>query len=49
MGVDVSLEGIGDLIDDLEMNVVNASKVEADALKEAAQPILNEAKQTAAF
>lgn len=49
MGVDVSLEGMGDLIDDLELNVANASKVEADALKEAAQPILNEAKQTAAF
>lgn len=49
MGVDVSLEGMDDLIDDLELNVANATAVEADALKEASQPIIDEAKQTTAF
>ena len=49
MGVDVSLEGMDDLIDDLELNVANAAAVEADALKEASQPIIDEAKQTTAF
>lgn len=49
MGVDISLEGMGDLIDDLEMRVANAEQVESDALKEAAKPIIEEAKLTAAF
>lgn len=49
MGIDVSLMGMGDLIDELETNVASAAAAENEALKKAAEPVLNEAKQTAAF
>ena len=49
MGVDVNLEGIGDLVDTLELTVANATGAENEALQAAAQPILNEAKETTAF
>lgn len=49
MGVDVDLEGIGDLVDTLELMDADAAKSEDGALQAAAQPILDEAKQTTAF
>ena len=49
MGVDVEMEGIGDLVDELERTVVNETKAENEALTAAVQPILKGAQQTAAF
>lgn len=49
MGVDIELSGIGDLVDTLESMVENASGVEDETLKAAAEPILKDAKQTTAF
>jgi HK97 gp10 family phage protein len=49
MGVDISLVGMGDLIDELERMGANISKVEGDALRAGAAPILSEAQQTTAF
>ena len=49
MSADVNLEGIGELVDTLELEVANATKVEGEALQAAAQPILTEAQKTTAF
>lgn len=49
MGISISLEGIDQLIERLELMEANAAKVEGEALRAAAQPILEEAKQTTAF
>lgn len=49
MPLNVSFEGMGDLIEQLGLMTANASKVENDALKEAMEPIVEDAKQTTAF
>jgi HK97 gp10 family phage protein len=49
MGLDMTFEGMGDLVERLESMVANAAKIEDEALKEAAAPILAEAQQTTAF
>lgn len=49
MGVEIDLSGISDLVQELELKVTNASKVENEALQEAIEPILQDAKQTTAF
>jgi phage protein, HK97 gp10 family len=49
MGVDIDLFGMSELIEELELNVSNASKIENEALIAAAEPIINDAKQTTEF
>ena len=49
MGVNVELEGIGDLVDTLERTSASATAAENEVLQAAVQPIFNEAKQTTAF
>jgi HK97 gp10 family phage protein len=49
VGIDVSLRGVDDLIDDLELMVANAAAVEDEALQAASEPILEEAQKTTAF
>lgn len=49
MGVDISFDGIGNLVEELERMNANASSVENEALQMAAAPILAEAQHTTAF
>lgn len=49
MGVNIKFEGLGDLIDTVELYAAAPEKIENDALREAAQPIVDEAKASTAF
>lgn len=49
MGVDISIDGIGDLVDQLELMSANVKAVIDSALKAAAEPILADARKTTAF
>ncbi len=49
MGVDIEFSGMSDIIDQLELMVANSSVAIDEALKAAAEPILEEARQTTAF
>lgn len=49
MGASIDFSGLGNLVEELELKVNNASAVENAALKAAAQPILEEAQNTTAF
>ena len=49
MGANLSMAGMGELRDWLELAVSNADEVQVQALQEAAEPILAEAQQTTAF
>lgn len=45
MGVDISLEGMGDLIDEVERMAAAPAKAENAALKAAAQPVFEESQR----
>ena len=49
MGANISMAGMGELRDALEMMVANAAEVEVEALQAAAEPIQKDARQTTAF
>lgn len=49
MGISVSLEGIGDLIDQIDLEGEAVDEVVGEALNAAADPIVAEAQKTTAF
>jgi len=49
LGVDINLRGTSDLVDSLELMVTNAKKLEETILQKAAEPVLAEMQNTAAF
>lgn len=49
MGAEILLEGVADLLDQLEHLVENSAKVQGEILQAAAEPVLADAKQTTAF
>lgn len=49
MAVNLNFEGMGDLIERFESMVKNSAKIESEALREAAEPIIAEARKSTAF
>ena len=49
MGASMSMSGMGELTDYLELMVANADEVEVEALEAAAVPVLKDAQSTTAF
>jgi len=49
MPVEIELDGIGDLVEQLQRMSDKSSRAISEALNAAAQPVLNDAKRTVAF
>ncbi|HWQ89521.1 MAG TPA: HK97-gp10 family putative phage morphogenesis protein [Desulfitobacteriaceae bacterium] len=49
MGVEISLSGIADLVEELERMAANSAKIQDEVLQTAAEPVLQEARRTTAF